>query len=245
MRPWHGYTGERSQQWGKAGSQRGTGHVQTLANQPNQGFITVNRGLFHEQRPGRGGAGESWWWNEVTDSSFSPRDWSEEIKHLLMEAFHQIFGVHIWWHHPTSSHFLASLIQAVLSVQVPQRAEAQQEFRAEYGETQGSWGAWGAWSSCSRTCGKGVQEQSRPCLPVYAQYPTRGAGVQLQQPGHVVSALRPVAPPQPDGVKASKSSSNSRGEPRREKQNRPGERRYAKDGSIIHAQRWSYRRAAN
>ncbi|XP_017284203.1 thrombospondin type-1 domain-containing protein 4 [Kryptolebias marmoratus] len=108
---------------------------------------------------------------------------------------------------------------------VPQRAEPQQEFRAERGGTRGSWGAWGAWSSCSRTCGRGVQEQSRPCLPAYTQYPSRGAGVQPQQPGRVISALRPAAPPQPDRVRASKSSSSSRGEPRREKQNRPGEHR--------------------
>ncbi|MED6231969.1 hypothetical protein ATANTOWER_016177 [Ataeniobius toweri] len=106
---------------------------------------------------------------------------------------------------------------------VPQTTESQQEFRAEYGEIQGAWGTWGAWSSCSRTCGKGVQEQMRPCLPVYTQSPPRGAAVQPQQPGHVISALKPVASTHHNGVRAFNSS--SRVNLRREKQSRPGERR--------------------
>uniref|UniRef100_A0A3Q2ZHC6 Thrombospondin type 1 domain containing 4 n=1 Tax=Kryptolebias marmoratus TaxID=37003 RepID=A0A3Q2ZHC6_KRYMA len=141
-----------------------------------------------------------------------------------MEAIHQR-SISLW--HPrlmAPSHFFTLCgipnPSCFVCVQVPQRAEPQQEFRAERGGTRGSWGAWGAWSSCSRTCGRGVQEQSRPCLPAYTQYPSRGAGVQPQQPGRVISALRPAAPPQPDRVRASKSSSSSRGEPRREKQNR-------------------------
>lgn len=124
------------------------------------------------------------------------------------------------------SHFFAlsclSNINSVASVQVPQRTESQQEFRSEYGEIQGAWGTWGAWSTCSRTCGKGVQEQTRPCLPVYTQYPSRGAAVQPQQPGHVISALKPAAAPRHSGVRAFNSS---RGELRREKLSRPGERR--------------------
>ncbi|XP_043952144.1 thrombospondin type-1 domain-containing protein 4 isoform X1 [Gambusia affinis] len=107
---------------------------------------------------------------------------------------------------------------------VPQRTESQQEFRAEYGEIQGAWGTWGAWSTCSRTCGKGVQEQARPCLPVYTQYPARGAAVQPQQPGHVISALKPAAAPRHSGVRAFNSSSSG-GELRREKQSRPAERK--------------------
>uniref|UniRef100_A0A665VP32 PLAC domain-containing protein n=1 Tax=Echeneis naucrates TaxID=173247 RepID=A0A665VP32_ECHNA len=76
-----------------------------------------------------------------------------------------------------------------VSLQVPQRAETQQEVRADHGEVQGSWGAWGSWSPCSLSCGRGVQEQSRPCLPVYApsHYPPRRAGGHPQQPGHVIS----------------------------------------------------------
>ncbi|XP_077989555.1 thrombospondin type-1 domain-containing protein 4-like isoform X2 [Glandiceps talaboti] len=30
--------------------------------------------------------------------------------------------------------------------------------------TSSVWGAWGAWSECSRTCGGGIAEQTRPCL---------------------------------------------------------------------------------
>lgn len=68
----------------------------------------------------------------------------------------------------------------------------------------GSWGSWGPWSSCSRSCGGGVQEQNRPCLPSYtpsmgaAAYPSRPGGHHPQHPnqnpGHVVSALRPTVP---------------------------------------------------
>ncbi|XP_035538094.1 thrombospondin type-1 domain-containing protein 4-like [Morone saxatilis] len=108
---------------------------------------------------------------------------------------------------------------------VTQRAEPQQEFRAEHGEIQGSWGAWGPWSTCSRTCGRGVQEQSRPCLPVYTQshYPSRRADVHPQQPDHVISALRPTVPLHRDTAKSYNSS--NRGELRDEKQTRPGGRR--------------------
>ncbi|XP_074465771.1 thrombospondin type-1 domain-containing protein 4 [Sebastes fasciatus] len=108
---------------------------------------------------------------------------------------------------------------------VTQRAEPQQEFRAEHGEIQGSWGAWGPWSSCSRTCGRGVQEQSRPCLPVYtpSQYPSRRVGVPPQQPGHVISALRPTVPLHRNAGRSSNSS--SRGDLRAEKETRPGGRR--------------------
>ncbi|KAK5873603.1 hypothetical protein PBY51_018630 [Eleginops maclovinus] len=108
---------------------------------------------------------------------------------------------------------------------VSQRAESQQEFRAEHGEVQGSWGAWGSWTACSRTCGRGVQEQTRPCLPVYtpSQYPSRREGVQPQQPGHVISALRPTVPLH-RGVGRSVNSSR-RGDLREEKEARPGGRR--------------------
>uniref|UniRef100_A0A7N6BDI3 PLAC domain-containing protein n=1 Tax=Anabas testudineus TaxID=64144 RepID=A0A7N6BDI3_ANATE len=105
-----------------------------------------------------------------------------------------------------------------VSIQVPQRAELQQEFRAENREVQGSWGAWGTWSDCSRTCGKGVQEQSRPCLPVYSpsQYHSSRGGVPPQQPAHVILALQPTVP-------LHRSSNSSRGGMRKEI--RPGGRR--------------------
>uniref|UniRef100_A0A8C8F5X6 PLAC domain-containing protein n=1 Tax=Oncorhynchus tshawytscha TaxID=74940 RepID=A0A8C8F5X6_ONCTS len=90
-------------------------------------------------------------------------------------------------------------------LQVPQRAEPQQqEAGGVQGGGPGSWGSWGPWSSCSRSCGGGVQEQNRPCLPSYnpslgaAAYPSRPGGHHPQHanqnPGHVVSALRPTVP---------------------------------------------------
>ncbi|XP_031704205.1 thrombospondin type-1 domain-containing protein 4 [Anarrhichthys ocellatus] len=108
---------------------------------------------------------------------------------------------------------------------VPERAAPQKEFRVEQGEIQGSWGAWGPWSTCSRTCGGGVQEQSRPCLPVYtpSQYPSGRAGVHPQQPGHVISALRPTVPLHRDAGRYYNSSSHD--DLRKEKETRPGGRR--------------------
>ncbi|XP_034061061.1 thrombospondin type-1 domain-containing protein 4-like [Gymnodraco acuticeps] len=106
---------------------------------------------------------------------------------------------------------------------VSQRPEPQQEFRAEHGEVQGSWGAWGSWSACSRTCGRGVQEQGRPCLPVYtpSQYPSRREGVHPQQPGHIISALKPTVPLHRSAGRSANSS--RRGDLRKEA--RPGGRR--------------------
>lgn len=135
-----------------------------------------------------------------------------------------MLGLRTLWHLPYL-HFVVLFILSVFSMQVPQRAEPQQEFRAEHGQSQGSWGTWGPWSACSRTCGNGVQEQTRPCLPVYtSQYPSRGAGVQPQQPGHVISALRPTVPLHRGTGRPSNVS--GRGEPRREKETRPGGHRY-------------------
>ncbi|XP_068612868.1 thrombospondin type-1 domain-containing protein 4-like [Brachionichthys hirsutus] len=107
---------------------------------------------------------------------------------------------------------------------VTQTAEHQQEFRAEHGEIHGSWGTWGSWSTCSQTCGRGVQQQSRPCLPVYtqAQYPRR-AHPYPEQPGWVISALRPSVPLHRNA--GSTSSGSIRDELKEEKQSRPGGRR--------------------
>ncbi|XP_056135345.1 thrombospondin type-1 domain-containing protein 4-like [Lampris incognitus] len=111
---------------------------------------------------------------------------------------------------------------------VPQRAEPRQEAPAGNGGVQGSWGSWGPWTSCSRTCGGGVQGQTRPCLPVYtpslSTYPSRGPGAHPQYPGHVLSALRPTVPLHRDAGRPALSNSSSRGElsPSREKEVRPG-----------------------
>ncbi|CAJ1048758.1 thrombospondin type-1 domain-containing protein 4-like [Xyrichtys novacula] len=111
-------------------------------------------------------------------------------------------------------------------IEVPKSEQSvQQEFRAEHGQIQGSWGAWGPWSTCSRTCGKGVQEQSRPCLPLYT--PSRRAGVPTQQQGHVISALRPTVPLHRDTVRSFNSS--SQGDVRERTQSRPGGRRRVSD----------------
>lgn len=95
-------------------------------------------------------------------------------------------------------------------IQVPQRVEPQQEFLSEHGEIQGSWGAWGSWSTCSRTCGRGVQEQSRPCLPVYtpSQYPSRRLRGHPQQLGHVISVLQPTVPLRRDTGRPSNRSNS-------------------------------------
>lgn len=194
----------------------------------------MNRGLFHGQ----------WWEAEGQDSHV------DEMRSLTW-AFIQGHDLgrlkSRWWRlsiNPWHSFCVwlscvfalrgAANHSCFISIQVTQRAESQQEFRAEpqqefsveHGEIQGSWGTWGAWSTCSRTCGNGVQEQSRPCLPIYtpSQYPSRRVGVHPQQPGHVISALQPTVPLHRDTVRSSNSS--SRGVLREEKQTRPGGHRY-------------------
>ncbi|XP_062327135.1 thrombospondin type-1 domain-containing protein 4-like isoform X1 [Osmerus eperlanus] len=122
---------------------------------------------------------------------------------------------------------------------VPQRAETRQGAVAGQGAVQGSWGAWGSWTSCSRTCGGGVQEQTRPCLPSYtpsvaSSYPSR-PGVHPQHPGHVVSALRPSVPLHREAGRPPSSNGSRRGElrsPQREREARPGRRR-GSDSQIV------------
>ena len=142
-----------------------------------------------------------------------------------------------WWRlfinpwHPhlvVLSCFFALVVWVIVVISVPiqvhQRAEPQQEFKAEHGEIQGSWGAWGSWSTCSRSCGKGVQEQSMPCLPAYTptQHSSRRSGSHPQQPGHGISAVQPTLSLHSDTGRPLNSS--RRGE--RRKETRPSGRRY-------------------
>ncbi|XP_022535551.2 thrombospondin type-1 domain-containing protein 4 isoform X2 [Astyanax mexicanus] len=91
---------------------------------------------------------------------------------------------------------------------------------------QGSWGSWGPWGECSRSCGGGVHQQTRPCLPTVtplaaAYTPRQAPHVGHQEPGHVESALRPSVP-----VHRGNTHLTSRGQPRKQQNEvRPGRRR--------------------
>ncbi|XP_060780131.1 thrombospondin type-1 domain-containing protein 4-like isoform X1 [Neoarius graeffei] len=102
-------------------------------------------------------------------------------------------------------------------------------------DSSGSWGSWGPWGECSRSCGGGVQEQSRPCLrisipPATVYSSSQGPHTGHQDPSFVISALRPSVPahhgnhrPFPD---AQRTHHTSRGETRKQKSEaRPGRRR--------------------
>ncbi|XP_048398911.2 thrombospondin type-1 domain-containing protein 4 isoform X2 [Stegostoma tigrinum] len=49
--------------------------------------------------------------------------------------------------------------------QVQSRVKRQTVHSFTEEQFKGSWGRWGPWSSCTRTCGGGVMQQTRPCLP--------------------------------------------------------------------------------
>uniref|UniRef100_A0A8C9R190 Thrombospondin type 1 domain containing 4 n=1 Tax=Scleropages formosus TaxID=113540 RepID=A0A8C9R190_SCLFO len=88
-----------------------------------------------------------------------------------------------------------SYLNTTVCLQVPKREEINLRPDAKEGSFLGSWGHWGPWSACSRSCGLGVQEQTRPCLPPYSSpgaNPSRVASWPL--PSHMVSALWPSVP---------------------------------------------------
>ncbi|XP_058850871.1 thrombospondin type-1 domain-containing protein 4-like isoform X1 [Acipenser ruthenus] len=104
----------------------------------------------------------------------------------------------------------SSLVVSQHSVEhrkVPQRIEAQQHAPDGEGGVSGSWGRWGPWTACSRSCGGGVMEQTRPCLP---RYYSEGGGYHHSTPplppGRVVSALRPSVPLHREGVRTTRSN---------------------------------------
>ncbi|XP_015199263.2 thrombospondin type-1 domain-containing protein 4 [Lepisosteus oculatus] len=130
---------------------------------------------------------------------------------------------------------------------VPQRIGPQQDAADGRGEVSGSWGPWGPWAACSRSCGGGVREQTRPCL-AYPQEVARvphGVPPHTLAPGRVVSALRPSVPlhrpgrpprsndthPQSAGGPAQSSRPGHRGSS--EKQITPGRYGYGKLPYIV------------
>ncbi|XP_043530208.1 thrombospondin type-1 domain-containing protein 4 [Chiloscyllium plagiosum] len=57
------------------------------------------------------------------------------------------------------------LVSVNASRAVPNQVKHQTADGFTEEEAKGSWGRWGPWSSCTRTCGGGVMQQTRPCLP--------------------------------------------------------------------------------
>ncbi|GCC46245.1 hypothetical protein chiPu_0030370, partial [Chiloscyllium punctatum] len=81
---------------------------------------------------------------------------------------------------------------------VPQRKSRQAAAEEAFA---GVWSSWGPWSSCSSSCGSGISQQSRRCLPREAGArgwaPSRPeeAGERWEAyPGRAVSALRRAYP---------------------------------------------------
>ncbi|KAK2587121.1 hypothetical protein KPH14_002883 [Odynerus spinipes] len=71
--------------------------------------------------------------------------------------------------------FIALMLLNVSSSHIPEKYPIEvyhmiQE-RTQFGigrenRARGTWGTWSAWSECSRTCGTGIQSQSRECVPL-------------------------------------------------------------------------------
>uniref|UniRef100_UPI00398EFD9F thrombospondin type-1 domain-containing protein 4-like n=1 Tax=Pristiophorus japonicus TaxID=55135 RepID=UPI00398EFD9F len=70
-------------------------------------------------------------------------------------------------------------------------------------QPKGSWGQWGPWSACTRTCGGGVMQQTRPCLPQINQrtqptfqFATGDQSLRVFHipPGRVLSTVRHSVP---------------------------------------------------
>ncbi|XP_063044292.1 thrombospondin type-1 domain-containing protein 4 [Engraulis encrasicolus] len=98
------------------------------------------------------------------------------------------------------------------------RPEAHHDSPSQQGSAPaGSWGSWGPWAECSRSCGGGVQEQTRPCLPAHSHpvvppHQPQHHHYPHHQPGNpplVVSALRPSVPLYREGSQGRSPHANS------------------------------------
>ncbi|XP_038648541.1 thrombospondin type-1 domain-containing protein 4-like isoform X1 [Scyliorhinus canicula] len=63
----------------------------------------------------------------------------------------------------------AGLVTVNAGGSVQNRVKRQDVDTSTEEEAKGSWGKWGPWSACTRTCGGGVMQQTRPCLPQVKQ----------------------------------------------------------------------------
>ncbi|XP_048828716.1 thrombospondin type-1 domain-containing protein 4-like isoform X1 [Brienomyrus brachyistius] len=77
---------------------------------------------------------------------------------------------------------------------VQRETEAQVDTGVQDGQflsPGGQWGSWSPWTACSRSCGGGVQEQTRPCLPPYTLPRVLS---RPPPPSHPASAPQPSLP---------------------------------------------------
>ncbi|XP_070543141.1 thrombospondin type-1 domain-containing protein 4-like isoform X2 [Ptychodera flava] len=68
----------------------------------------------------------------------------------------------IWWMGVQTCVLLVLLVS--ISVWAGDIPKTLRRYRRDSSSTTSLWGDWGPWSECSRTCGGGIAEQTRPCL---------------------------------------------------------------------------------
>ncbi|XP_031432039.1 thrombospondin type-1 domain-containing protein 4 [Clupea harengus] len=78
-------------------------------------------------------------------------------------------------------------------------AAGRRSRQAEGEELEGVWSPWGEWGECSQSCGMGVSERKRQCLPPPQTPPQTWPGSAYLPPGvpnhsPVISAIRPYHP---------------------------------------------------